>query len=194
MELVGELRSAAFATTDACIDLGGYQNRPNVRFQGRMMEASRAVWWIANGDPGEKDVLHTCHRGEEGCISIRHLYAGNYVQNVRDRVRAGRSCQGIQHWATKLSDVDVAEIRRRFRPGNRWNPGNAIALGDEFGVSAEQVSRVARGSRRNPPALLMVGDRPEDAECAEAAGLDFQDAVRWRSQAFAVTRPSGDVP
>lgn len=35
-----------------------------------------------------------------------------------------------------------------------------------------------------PPYMgLMVGDRPEDQACAEAAGLDFQWAAAWRAQA-----------
>lgn len=35
-----------------------------------------------------------------------------------------------------------------------------------------------------PPHLgLMVGDRPEDQECARIAGLDFQWAHEWRAQA-----------
>jgi D-glycero-D-manno-heptose 1,7-bisphosphate phosphatase len=35
-----------------------------------------------------------------------------------------------------------------------------------------------------PPYMgLMVGDRPEDQECARLAGLDFQWAADWRSQA-----------
>lgn len=36
-----------------------------------------------------------------------------------------------------------------------------------------------------PPHLgLMVGDRPEDQQCAAAAGLDFQWAAEWRAQAW----------
>lgn len=35
-----------------------------------------------------------------------------------------------------------------------------------------------------PPHLgLMVGDRPEDEQCAHLAGLDFQWAAEWRAQA-----------
>ncbi len=35
-----------------------------------------------------------------------------------------------------------------------------------------------------PPHLgLMVGDRPEDQECARLAGLEFQWAADWRAQA-----------
>jgi hypothetical protein len=160
--------------------LAGYKNRPNIKFEGTMMEASRAVWWIARGDPGDAHVLHTCHRGEEGCISKRHLYLGDNGQNIRDRVEAGRSCYGEQHWAHKLSDTDVAEIRRRYRPGARWNPGNAIELASEFGVSPEHVARVARRESRSG---LFVGDRDEDAECARLAGFDFQWAKDWRAQA-----------
>jgi D-glycero-D-manno-heptose 1,7-bisphosphate phosphatase len=37
-----------------------------------------------------------------------------------------------------------------------------------------------------PPYMgLMVGDRPEDKECARLAGLDFEWAADWRSQADA---------
>ena len=35
-----------------------------------------------------------------------------------------------------------------------------------------------------PPYMgLMVGDRPEDEQCARLAGLDFQWAAEWRAQA-----------
>jgi D-glycero-D-manno-heptose 1,7-bisphosphate phosphatase len=37
-----------------------------------------------------------------------------------------------------------------------------------------------------PPYMaLMVGDRPEDEECARIAGIDFQWAVDWRAQSGA---------
>jgi D-glycero-D-manno-heptose 1,7-bisphosphate phosphatase len=39
-----------------------------------------------------------------------------------------------------------------------------------------------------PPYMgLMVGDRPEDEECARLAGLDFQHAVEWRGAAHQQT-------
>jgi len=41
-----------------------------------------------------------------------------------------------------------------------------------------------------PPYMgLMIGDRPEDKQCAELAGLDFQWAADWRVQA--VPKPEG---
>lgn len=39
--------------------------------------------------------------------------------------------------------------------------------------------------RSCPPSLaLMVGDRPQDQECARRAGIGFQWAAEWRAQAW----------
>jgi len=39
-----------------------------------------------------------------------------------------------------------------------------------------------------PPYMgLMVGDRPEDEQCAKTAGLDFMWAAEWRAQAAAAS-------
>lgn len=47
----------------------------------------------------------------------------------------------------------------------------------------------ARHGEFYPPYMgLMVGDRPEDEECARLAGLDFQWAVDWRAQASEASR------
>lgn len=54
------------------------------------------------------------------------------------------------------------------------------------GLLVEAALRVAERHRGEiyPPHLgLMVGDRDEDQECARLAGLDFQWAHEWRSEA-----------
>ena len=53
------------------------------------------------------------------------------------------------------------------------------------GLVIESALEVARHHREYyPPYMgLMVGDRPEDEECARLAGLDFQWAADWRAQA-----------
>jgi D-glycero-D-manno-heptose 1,7-bisphosphate phosphatase len=53
------------------------------------------------------------------------------------------------------------------------------------GLLIESALDLARGyDEIYPPYMgLMVGDRPEDEACAEAAGLDFQWAADWRAQA-----------
>lgn len=53
------------------------------------------------------------------------------------------------------------------------------------GLIIESALEVARqhGEFYPPYMGLMVGDRPEDEECARLAGLDFQWAADWRAQA-----------
>jgi len=53
------------------------------------------------------------------------------------------------------------------------------------GLVIESALEIARqyGEYYPPYMGLMVGDRPEDQECARLAGLDFQWAADWRAQA-----------
>jgi D-glycero-D-manno-heptose 1,7-bisphosphate phosphatase len=53
------------------------------------------------------------------------------------------------------------------------------------GLIIESALEVAQQHKEfYPPYMgLMVGDRPEDEQCARLAGLDFQWAADWRTQA-----------
>lgn len=50
-------------------------------------------------------------------------------------------------------------------------------------AGAESLSRQHHDEYYPPHMALMVGDRTEDEQCAEAAGVDFMWAAKWRSQA-----------
>lgn len=135
-ELQAELQRAARSTADECVILTGYSQRPIVELNGAHMSAARAVWSIAHGDPGEELVLHTCHRGDEGCIGIRHLYLGDHGQNMQDKVEAGRQVRGEAHPAAKLTADQVRRIRETFAAG---------------GISKSELARqylISRGTLR----------------------------------------------
>lgn len=57
------------------------------------------------------------------------------------------------------------------------------------GLLIEAALEIASKSREYyPPYMgLMVGDRPEDEECARLAGFDFTWAADWRAQASGVS-------
>jgi D-glycero-D-manno-heptose 1,7-bisphosphate phosphatase len=38
-----------------------------------------------------------------------------------------------------------------------------------------------------PHLMLMVGDRPEDEQCAKSAGVTFMNAADWRAMPFTIT-------
>lgn len=156
-QLDAELRAAAFATTDECIYLSGYTNRPSVGNAGRFdtdakgMNASRAVWWIAKGDPGDKFVCHTCNGGSgaSGCINIRHLYLGDEVENKRDMVTSGHTLRGVTHNQGEgngnaiLTEEAVRDIRSAYARGRKGRPGNAAALAEKYGVTIDTIRDVA---------------------------------------------------
>lgn len=105
------------------------------------MSASRAVWFIAEGDPGEAWVLHTCSRGWQGCVNRRHLYLGDAAQNSRDMVAAGNAATfnaGEGNGNSKLSAVQVVEIRQRYALGGIRQKD----LAKEFGVGRSTVSEI----------------------------------------------------
>lgn len=151
-----ELEAAARAETDECIILTGYKRRPNVQHEGTWMNASRAVWIIADGDPGDRYVLHSCNdgTGAHGCINRRHLYLGDHDQNMRDRNAAGHiaigrtDMRGEDHPSAVLTEEAVREIRRRYvRYAKADHPGSALSLAVEFSVTRNHVYSVLAGGR-----------------------------------------------
>ncbi|MEU9576326.1 helix-turn-helix domain-containing protein [Streptomyces chilikensis] len=181
------LLQALETETDDCILLPAKKGRPTAYVNGKGMNASRAVWVLAHGDPGEAWVLHTCHRGDEGCVNLRHLYLGDVHQNHRDTVNAGRTLRGRQdlvgsrNGRAKLTEQEADEIRRRYRVrGVRQ-----ADLAREYGVSQAVISSITLGERwvpsgqrrrsvterrRRPTAELVTAIR----EAWEAGGVSQQ--------------------
>lgn len=99
--------------------------------------------------------LHSC--ANPGCVNIEHLRAGTHQDNVTDMVIAGRNrytaIPGERNGSAKLTDLQVAEIRRRHIKGvNHLQPGNTLALAQEFGVSRGQISRITTaGAKADTP-------------------------------------------
>ncbi|WP_158677813.1 hypothetical protein [Streptomyces sp. SPB074] len=140
-EVQAQLRAAALAEATDCILLPNSEGgRLTVTHEGDAMTASRAVWVIANGNPGERHVLHTCHRGDEGCVNVRHLYLGDHRQNMTDMVESDRSTRGERHGAAKLTLTQVMEIHERYRDEERQS-----ALATAYGVDTSTISNVVTG-------------------------------------------------
>ncbi|WP_326768684.1 hypothetical protein OG978_32840 [Streptomyces sp. NBC_01591] len=141
-EVQEHLHQAANARTDDCILLpSSASGRLSVTYQGKPMTAARAVWTITHAAPGSRHVLHTCHRGDDGCINIRHLYLGDHERNMLDMVEAGRSSRGENSARSVLTEANVREIRRRYRAGEATQQ----ALSAEFGVHPSTISNVVTG-------------------------------------------------
>ena len=87
-----------------------------------------------------------CHRCDNRiCVNPEHLFAGSASDNQADCVAKGRAKnripphpKGIDCHLSKLSEADVLEIRRAYRPKQKVRRGSSPAsshgLAERFGV------------------------------------------------------------
>ena len=112
----------------------------------KTLGAHRISWEIANGAiPKGFCVCHRCDNPR--CVRPDHLFLGTNADNLRDMRQKGRNSappdnRGERCGMSKLTARQVLEIRRR-----RSNGEEGAALGDEFGVSAMQIYRIALRQR-----------------------------------------------
>jgi hypothetical protein len=91
-------------------------------------------------------VLHSCDNSR--CINPLHLRLGTHQDNVADKVAKGRQARGSRHGASKLTEIQVAEIRRRYVRRAKGEPGNAKQLLTEFGISQGNLSFIVNNVTR----------------------------------------------
>lgn len=136
------LEEAAYAETDECIE-GGGTTRPSILTQDLgPMYASRYVWIIANGDPGELFVLHTCDN--HLCVNIRHLYTGTQGRNTQDQYDRNRRpnihyARGERAGRARLTPEKVLRIRERYGDGESQQ-----RIAEDYGVSQVAISSIVR--------------------------------------------------
>lgn len=106
------------------------------------MNASKYSWVVANGDPGDLFVLHTCDN--EMCVNIRHLYLGNQLRNVKDMHERNRRphvnyVRGERTGRARLTPSVVRVIRERYAAGESQQ-----RIANDYGVSQVAISVVVR--------------------------------------------------
>ena len=107
--------------------------------------AHRVAFALHNGNDARALVCHTCDNPP--CCNPAHLFDGTPAMNTADMQRKDRgpyglraSRPGVRNGNAKLSEFEVREIRRRFKP----HVITQKMLAAEFGVSEGQVHRIIR--------------------------------------------------
>jgi hypothetical protein len=136
---------------DNCYPTVGYGMIASGGGKPAYIYAHRLSYEIWNG-PIPKDlwVLHKCDN--PSCCRPDHLYLGTAVENGRDQRVRGRSPHGAGHYRAKLSDEDVAEIRRLGTKGGVSH--KAIAL--RFNVQRSLISMILSGARRSTSSGVLI--------------------------------------
>lgn len=75
--------------------------------------ASREIFKLFKGDPGELYVCHSC--GNAHCCNPKHLYAGTPKQNQEDRVKHGTDIKGSKCKTSKLKEEEVIKIKELIK-------------------------------------------------------------------------------
>ena len=117
----------------------------HMSWNGRENGTHRISWELAHGAiPDGLFVLHACDNPR--CVNPAHLFLGTHQDNVTDMMRKGRSVnlRGEQHGNCKLSDAQVAEIRRRYEAGDT----SCRKLAAEFEVAPSNINKIVLGMGR----------------------------------------------
>jgi hypothetical protein len=65
--------------------------RNRVTIQGVSMAVYQAMWLYLRGPiPEGALLLHSCDRGDEGCVNVNHLRLGTHAENNADAIERGR--------------------------------------------------------------------------------------------------------
>jgi hypothetical protein len=79
-----------------------------------------------------------CHRCDNpSCVNPDHLFVGSNQDNVDDKVAKGRHPKGQKSATSKLSEVEVIEVRRLYVKGSTDYGTRALAR--KFGISHRQI-------------------------------------------------------
>lgn len=95
-------------------------------------------------------VLHTCDT--PACVNPNHLFLGTHQDNMNDMKRKGRArtCdqpKGESSPVSKLTNAEVAEIRKRFIRYS-YGKSNAKELSAEFGIHEVYLRKIVYGRAR----------------------------------------------
>ena len=107
----------------------------------RYEPAHRFSWILINGEkPAELFVLHHCDNRR--CVRPDHLFLGTAADNTADMMSKGREARiyGDQHWCSKLTSQQVAEMRRRYADKSRRVTIKALA--EEYGTSYSNANYI----------------------------------------------------
>ncbi len=123
----------------------------NVTRGGKSLSTHRLAWTLAFGEIRDgMQVQHSCDN--PSCCNPHHLMLGTVVSNYIDMVRKGRGnsghpnrARGELHHASRLTDHEVREIRRRYALGGV----RQTDLAKEFGVSQRTISLITRNEVRS---------------------------------------------
>jgi len=82
------------------------------------------------------EAAHSCGKGNQGCISPKHLRWATPTENAADKELHGTVIRGERHWGAKLNESAVREIRRLSAMRTQQS------IADQFGVKIMCINKI----------------------------------------------------
>ena len=93
-------------------------------------------------------VCHTCDNPP--CSNPKHLWLGTHKENSRDMRKKGRNKTGEEHPHHKLTNLEVLQIRKKYKTGKYTHKD----LGIKFNVSQGHISDLINFKKRKMLSII----------------------------------------
>lgn len=108
-----------------------------LNISSKQYRAHRLSWVIHfNKIPDNKFVLHKCDT--PACVNPSHLFLGDTMDNIKDKVSKNRHTKGETAFLAKLKEAEVLEILASKDISH-------MKLAHKFKCSQSQISRILKG-------------------------------------------------
>lgn len=137
------IRVSAKYTGDECLiwPMNRPRGYPMVMCDGKLRYAHRVMCELVNGQPPTPthEAAHSCGRGNQGCMTPRHLSWKTRSENQAERRSHGTHGKGMPGRRYKLTAETAAEIRTKI--GTMTND----ALAAQYGVTRSNIRQIELG-------------------------------------------------
>jgi hypothetical protein len=100
----------------------------------RLYGAHRVAYALFRGDIGDLHVMHACDN--PSCCNPNHLSIGTHADNTADKVNKGRQVKGEDSGRSKLTEIEVQQIRLRVKSQTQRYVAEA------YGVARSVISKI----------------------------------------------------
>lgn len=120
------------------LDYNGYGNTKKMTLDGYVLRcAHRVMYYLSNGSFNYK--MFVCHLCDNpSCVNPQHLFLGTSKNNSEDMVRKGRASKGTNRPTCKLTELQVLEIREKYKKGIY----TTRSLAKEYGLDYGNVHKI----------------------------------------------------
>lgn len=100
--------------------------------------ATHVIWFFEEDEWPDKMMLHHCDN--PSCVNPKHLYEGDYSDNMQDSISRGRAAIEEEHPMAKIDMEEAKEIKSRLN-----NDEDVNSIADDYPITVYTVIAIRQG-------------------------------------------------